>query len=361
MESPIQEGYLILADISGYTSFLAENELDHAPAVLNNVLTLLVNQMTPTLKLAEVEGDAVFLYLPAAAISRGELLLELIEDTYSAFRDRQRMMQHNATCPCKACQSISQLDLKFIAHFGPYVMQHLAGSQKPVGTCVNLAHRLLKNGVAEATGWRGYALFSEQCLSRLGMPLENLHEETEHYEHLGAVRTGSFDLDARYQERVAHRRIVLTPEEADINITFDFAGPPPIVWDWLNDPHKRNVWLKGADWVVVKRPRGRTGPAAQNHCKNSKATEYVLDWHPFSYATVRIVRGSINVLVTDQLEAIDGGTRLSRSMQLQGAWPRWMLRPLMKMLALQLLQVDKAFHTLNQFIVEAEAQERAYA
>ncbi|HMB92819.1 MAG TPA: DUF2652 domain-containing protein [Rhodothermales bacterium] len=361
MESPIQEGYLILADISEYTSFLAENELDHAPAILNNVLTLLVNQMTPTLKLAEVEGDAVFLYLPAAAISRGELLLELIEDCYSAFRDKQRMMQHNATCPCKACRSISQLDLKFITHFGSYVLQHLAGTQKPVGTSVNLAHRLLKNEVAKATGWRGYALFSEPCLSQLGLMLEGLHEQTEHYEHLGAVRTGSFDLDECYEERVAHRRIVLAPEEADISITFDFAEPPPIVWDWLNDPHKRNVWFKGADWTVVERPGGRTGPAAQNHCKNSKATEHVLDWHPFSYATVRLVRGSIDILITDQLEMIGGGTRLCRSMQLQGSWPRWMLRPLMRMLALQLMQVDKAFHTLNQHMVKAKAQEIAYA
>lgn len=358
MEPPIQEGYLVLADISGYTSFLAENELDHAPAVLHNILTLVVDRLTPTMKLAEVEGDAVFVYAPSSSISRGELLLELIEDTYSAFRDRQQTMQHNATCPCKACQSISQLDLKFITHFGSYVLQqHRGGTQKPVGTCVNTAHRLLKNGVAEATGWQGYALFSEESLSQMGVPLEGLHEETESYEHIGAVQTWSFDLDKCYRERVEHRRIVLAPEDAHVSVTFDFDGPPPIVWDWLNDPHKRTAWMSGSDWDVGTRLRGRTGTASQNHCRNNKFTEHILDWHPFSYLTVGLRRGIIDVLITDQLEPVEGGTRVCRTMRLEGSWPRGVLRPLMKLMAGQLLRVEKGFQTMNRLMVEAGERE----
>jgi hypothetical protein len=64
-------------------------------------------------------------------------------------------MQHNATCPCKACQAISSLDLKFVSHHGEYVLQNITGMSKPVGSCVNLAHRLLKNNVRKETGWRG--------------------------------------------------------------------------------------------------------------------------------------------------------------------------------------------------------------
>ena len=64
MASTIQRGYFILADISGYTSFMASNELDHVQGILNNIITLLIRQMTPTLSLVEVEGDAVFVYTP---------------------------------------------------------------------------------------------------------------------------------------------------------------------------------------------------------------------------------------------------------------------------------------------------------
>jgi len=361
MEQSIQEGYLVLADISGFTSFLAENELDHAPAILHNVLTLLVDRLTPTLKLAEVEGDAVFVFAPAASISRGELLLELIEDTYCAFRDCQRTMQHNATCPCTACQAISQLDLKFVTHFGPYVLQNIAGSQKPLGTSVNLAHRLLKNGVTEATGWHGYALLTEQSLSRMGMPLGGLYEATESYEHLGTFRTGSLNLDGRYRELVEHRRVVVAPEAADINVTVDFPEPPPIVWDWLNDPHKRNDWMDGADWCTGVRQGGRTGAASQNHCRNSKFTEIILDWRPFSYSTVRLQRGPIAVMLTDRLEPVGDGTRVCRSMRLEGAWPRWMLRPLMKQMAGRLMRVEKGFNTLNRLMMEAGEREALYA
>lgn len=361
MEPPIQEGYLVLADISGYTSFLAENELDHAPAIMKNILTLLVDRMTPTLELAEVEGDAVFMYAPAERISRGELLLELIEDTYCAFRDSRRTMQHNATCPCKACRSISQLDLKFITHFGPFVLQHIKGAEKPVGTCVNLAHRLLKNGIADATGWCGYALFSEQSLARMGVPLEDLYEATERYEHLGVVRTGSLNLDECYRERLDNRRIVLTPEDADVSVTFDFSGPPPIVWDWLNDPHKRNAWMKGADWSPMARRKGRTGTASRNHCKNSNFTEYIIDWRPFNYATVQLRKGSLDILLTDRLEPVGGGTRVCRSMRLEGSWPRWILRSLMKQMAVRFMQVEDGFRTMNQLMVKAGEREPVYA
>ena len=34
-------------------------------------------------------------------------LLELVEETYTAFRNRQQTMVHNATCPCSACQSVA--------------------------------------------------------------------------------------------------------------------------------------------------------------------------------------------------------------------------------------------------------------
>ena len=361
MEQPIEEGYLILADISGYTSFLAETELDHAPAILRSILTLIVDRLTPTLDLAEVEGDAVFAYAPASYISRGELLLELIEDTYRAFRDRRRTMERNVTCPCKACQSISHLDLKFITHFGSYVLQDIMGTKKPVGTCVNLAHRLLKNDTGQATGWRGYALFSETSLSRMGVPPDGFFEAAENYEHVGPIRTLSLNLDERFRDALENRRVVLAAEDADVSVTFDFSGPPPLVWDWLNDPHKRNAWMSGSSWNASARPKGRSGPGAQNHCKNSKITEYILDWRPFGYLTVRLNRGIIDILVTDRLDPIDGGTRLCRRMRLEGSWPRWVLRPLMKQITARLMQPEKAFRTLNQLMVEAGTREEVLA
>ena len=56
--------------------------------------------------------------------------------------------------PSAACRAIPTLDLKFVVHHGAYIAQRVAGTTELVGADVALAHRLLKNGVAEATGWR---------------------------------------------------------------------------------------------------------------------------------------------------------------------------------------------------------------
>ena len=38
MSTPTQHGYLIIADISGYTSFVAKTELEHSQEILGDEL-----------------------------------------------------------------------------------------------------------------------------------------------------------------------------------------------------------------------------------------------------------------------------------------------------------------------------------
>jgi len=71
----VQHGFLLLADVSGYTSFMAETELEHSQQVIGDVLNLTLRELTPTLELAEVERDAVFVCASEQRISRGETLL----------------------------------------------------------------------------------------------------------------------------------------------------------------------------------------------------------------------------------------------------------------------------------------------
>ena len=52
-----QPGTLVLADLSGFSSYLAQTELDHARDVLTELLHLIVDHFRPTLTLAEVEGE----------------------------------------------------------------------------------------------------------------------------------------------------------------------------------------------------------------------------------------------------------------------------------------------------------------
>ena len=49
MSQKTQHGYLILADIAGYTSYLAGVELTHAQEILTELLELLVERLLPLL------------------------------------------------------------------------------------------------------------------------------------------------------------------------------------------------------------------------------------------------------------------------------------------------------------------------
>ena len=60
METKTQHGYLVLADISGFTSYVAGTELEHANEILTELLELIIAHFTPTLTLSKLEGDAVY-------------------------------------------------------------------------------------------------------------------------------------------------------------------------------------------------------------------------------------------------------------------------------------------------------------
>ena len=71
MNNETQRGYLVLADISGCTSYLVETELTHACDVLTELLELIVQRFKPLLNISKLEGDAVFAHIPKTKIQRG--------------------------------------------------------------------------------------------------------------------------------------------------------------------------------------------------------------------------------------------------------------------------------------------------
>src|SRR5690349_14083267 len=88
--------YLLLADISGYTSFLSGVEEAHGvdfsaglPAgyeVLGALLDVVVDGLQPAFDLAKLEGDAVFAVSPAERLDgQGEAVLDRLRAVYRAF------------------------------------------------------------------------------------------------------------------------------------------------------------------------------------------------------------------------------------------------------------------------------------
>ena len=199
MERKTQSGYLVLADISGYTSFVAKTEIEHAHIALSILLEAIVEKLGACLTISKLEGDAVFCYCEADSLPQDKSLLELIDSTYATFRDKARELWAHATCDCKACKAIPTLDLKFMIHHGDFIIQQVAGIKDLLGTDVNLIHRLAKNHVAESTGWQGYALITQQGLEQMRSDKSAFIRQTESYEHLGEVETYIINMHPRYE------------------------------------------------------------------------------------------------------------------------------------------------------------------
>jgi len=351
---------MVIADISGYTSFVAGTELEHSHEILSDLLETICEKIESVLTLHKLEGDAVFAYIPESKITRGETILELMESTYVTFRDRQVSMKRATTCTCNACRNIPTLDLKFIAHHGDYIIQQVRDIREMVGSDVNLIHRLLKNHLTESTGWRAYMMFTDTCLDHLKLNLENTHVQMEEYEHLGEVKTYNINLHQRYQEITEERRIMVDEKDADLIVRVDFPAPPAVAWEWIQDPVKRNLWVDHVHWSRGDRPQGRSGKGASNHCAHGKSqsTEVTLDWRPFEYSTAdSFENGKKTFSETFRFEPLlDGGTRVHDVMRMHMPLPSFIRRIIAKMVILGQHHYDEAMRKAAQLAGEEYAK-----
>jgi hypothetical protein len=293
-----RHGYLVLADISGYTSFLAKVELEHAHEILTDLLEVILNEINSLLTISKLEGDAVFAYVDESQVPRGETLLELIENTYVAFRQRRDTSNRSTTCTCRACQFMPSLELKFFIHHGSFIVQHVAGIQELVGSDVNIAHRLMKNHVFEHTGWKAYAMFTRIAMDCMELDLEDIHKQTETYEYLGDIETITVNLMPRYDAIIATQKFYISAEDADVSISHEFDIPQPALWQMLTSPEILNAMANNTvTWSALIRPKGRAGVGTVNHCAhaNGKGTlqATIVDWRPFDYFTQYSISGNL--------------------------------------------------------------------
>ena len=237
----VQSGFLVAADVTGYTEFLTGSELVHSQDIMRGLMKVLTRSLGHPLHIIKYEGDAVLCHAPDAAFKNTPLLLDVLESTYVAFSDHVFNMKTCTTGECTACGKIKALDLKVFVHHGNYVLEHGAKGLDLAGPDVILLHRLMKNSVKEATGRRAYVLATAQALEQLGSPNE-FTTHLEHYEHFGDVACGVADLHALLDARRAQRDVRVTAMDAQAIAEGIVAASPSAVWDYYFDPDKRLRW-----------------------------------------------------------------------------------------------------------------------
>lgn len=171
MEARERQLVMILADISGYTKFMVENQLSavHGQQCITFLIETILREVDIPLELQAIEGDAVFLYAAHPGDDeawRGVLaqVRTKLVRFFEAFLEGMVTATESTPCDCAICKNVDQLKLKVIVHTGRAVFHTIGGSPQLAGTDVILAHRLLKNSVPSDE----YLLMTESAYRDLG-------------------------------------------------------------------------------------------------------------------------------------------------------------------------------------------------
>ncbi len=245
----MSKSLLFIPDISGYTQFIQTTEIEHSQHVIAELLEVLIAANTEDLKLAEIEGDALFFYLENAIPSQ-ERLLALIESMFTAFYSHLKKFETHRICPCNACATAPNLKLKIVAHTGKLQHLEVLGTRKPFGQEVIEAHRLLKNSIDHDN----YVLISRslaleiQLLYSYSSKLFRFRQGQDHYdgraiEYLySLIETENLSLTATAPASYIEFEF---PPQLTLSKAYQIAAPK--LYELISNFRYRESWAKGVD------------------------------------------------------------------------------------------------------------------
>ncbi len=243
------QSLLFIPDISGFTNFVQTTEVEHSQHVIAELLELLIASNTQKMQLAEVEGDALFFYKENDLLSQEKILAQ-IEIMYTAFYGHLQLLEKNRICPCNACATAPQLELKIVAHCGTIQYLNVQGKKKPFGEPVIETHRLLKNNISSDN----YVIISNQLASALKMPLNytsklfTFIESSELYDNK-EIRFIYSEIDNSLLKILPYEKPKIVEFERQPNLVFseNIAINAHQLLEIITNFRYRSNWVKGVD------------------------------------------------------------------------------------------------------------------
>jgi len=302
----LQEGALVLADISGYSAFVQQTEVDHSWSILHELLDTMVRSLAGRMDVSQVEGDAI---LFISGLTTPEVISAL-EGTFVAFRRRLRDMQAVTTCPCNACANIGVLKLKFVVHHGKFSRQRLGSVEQLHGADVIIPHRLLKNKVPS----KEYVLVTDAVLDRLPDVMRSRFTRHEEQFDVGPITGGYVEIAYLWDDAQAAERKRVTPEEAVLSSEVTVDAPRAAVFKRMLNPRVMERYLFSDEVEAVPGARGED-LGAEFHCHHggSLVNMRVVSIEPDRELTLIADQPTTMYITTRMSDAGDGQTSIIRS------------------------------------------------
>ncbi len=247
--TPPGPALLFIPDISGFTRFVNNTEIEHAQHIIQELLDNIIQNNTLGLEVSEIEGDAILFFRKGKAPDANELL-EQIRKMFLNFHAELKQYDKLRICDCGACSSANDLTLKFFVHYGQVAQNRIGQHSKLFGADVILIHRLMKNKV----DGDDYALFTDALAAHSPgwdqmsqLTWTSLQTGSEEYD-LGPVPFSHISLSELMKEvpepQPESYRLKGKTEDLFVNqIMID--APMDLVFDVVSDLGFRHHWLEG--------------------------------------------------------------------------------------------------------------------
>jgi len=260
-----EKATIFIPDISGFTEFTNEVELDHGAEIIKQLLELIVESNKMDFRLSEIEGDAVLFYLKGNKISSEDLINQCLT-TFQHFYKQVKTIQRHAVCHCRACQSAHELTLKFVLHYGDIKEIKVAHFMKATGIDMIIAHRLLKNNIDS----NEYILVTDSLKEIIGTHINpdylEWRKDSMDYKGIGEVAFEYAHLSG-YKETLPKppklkKHVV---EKGKDHLFIEIGAPVKDVYQTLINIGERKTQLMGMTMIYT----------CLNHSYNISSAEYV--------------------------------------------------------------------------------------
>jgi hypothetical protein len=314
--------HLVVIRLRGYVAFVTQTEMDHAQAIVDELLNVVVGQAQLPLTFCKSERENLFFTAVADTIHQPQTFLELLEKLYIAFAQAQENMSNNTTCACQACRLIPALGLKIVVHSGEFQPLTIHDQVDLVGAGTMWARHLQASG--DEPNLKAWVYLTDTAVTSLNMTelVAVMPRRLWQRADLGEMGGVVHDLAPCWQMWHDQHPLMVDPETAWLSETTEIPVTPDRAWDYITAAQYRRYWLMADSVVARDRHNGRIGAGSTHICVHGpvRLNQLIVDWRPFDYFTLdfSLIFNS-RQRQTFQIQPSPGG----------GTEVRWLAGPLM--------------------------------
>src|SRR4030095_4854411 len=132
------KGLIFIPDISGFTRFVNDMEIDHSRHIIEELLEVIITANQICLEISEIEGDAVLFYKYGDVPDLADVYKQ-VERMFCDFHKHLLRYDHRKFCHCKACEGAVDLTLKVVTHYGEFTGYTVKNFNKLIGKDIIVA------------------------------------------------------------------------------------------------------------------------------------------------------------------------------------------------------------------------------